>query len=182
MAFCKNCGTNLPDGATFCAQCGTPVEANPAPNPQPVQTQETVNNNTQGGFDPTDVQNNKVMGVLAYLGILVLIPIFAAKDSEYARYHSKQGTKLCIIAIAYSIATLIINLIVGAIFRPKYALFAYVPNPVASFVSTILGLASIFFFVLAIIGIVNACSGERKELPLINKLTFLDDIVSKFIK
>lgn len=25
MAFCKNCGNNIPDGATFCSHCGTPV-------------------------------------------------------------------------------------------------------------------------------------------------------------
>ena len=122
------------------------------------------------------------MGVLAYIWLLVLIPIFCAKDSEYARFHAKQGTKLCILSIAYSIATLIINLIVGAIFRPSYVLFVPVPNPVATFVSAILGIASILFLVLAIIGIVNACQGERKELPVIDKLTFLDDLVSKFIK
>ena len=27
MAFCKNCGAELADGATFCASCGTTVEA-----------------------------------------------------------------------------------------------------------------------------------------------------------
>ena len=184
MAFCRNCGANIPDMATFCSHCGTPVQAEQAPQPQaePIQYQEPINNNTQGGFNPADVQENKVMGVLAYIGLLVLIPIFAAKDSEYARFHSKQGTKLCVLAIAYGIATLIINLIVGAIFRPTHYLFVYVPNPVASFVATVLGLASIFFLVLAIIGIVNACQGERKELPVINKLTFVDDIISKFIK
>lgn len=42
MAFCPRCGAQLPDGATFCAQCGqplTPVTPNPgyysAPAPQP---------------------------------------------------------------------------------------------------------------------------------------------------
>lgn len=194
MAFCKNCGNNLPDDAMFCAQCGTPVETASAPqteqtqatpNPQPVQYQETVRNNntnTQVDFDVTDVQNNKVMGVLSYIWILVLIPIFAAKDSEYSRFHAKQGVKLCGLSIAYSIVTLIINLIVGAIFRPTYIFFAVAPNPVASAVSIILGLGNIFFLALAIIGIINACQGQRKELPILDKLTFIDDLISKFIK
>ena len=30
--------------------------------------------------------NDPVMGVLAYLGILVLIPLLAAKDSDFAQY------------------------------------------------------------------------------------------------
>ena len=31
--------------------------------------------------------NDKLMGVLAYLGILVLVPLLAAKDSKFAQYH-----------------------------------------------------------------------------------------------
>ena len=33
--------------------------------------------------DPQDVQDNKAMAVLAYIGILVLIPLFAAKKSKF---------------------------------------------------------------------------------------------------
>ena len=189
MAFCRNCGNNLPDDATFCGECGTPVNANPAPQaeqpqatPNQAPVQATVAGNAQGDFNPTDVQNNKVMGVLAYIGLLVLVPVFAAKDSEYARFHSKQGVKLCGLSLAYFICTLIINMIVGAIFPAKRYLFMVQPNPIASVVSIILSLGSIFFLVLAIIGIVNACKGERKELPILDKLTFIDDLISKFIK
>lgn len=181
MAFCRNCGANIPDTATFCSHCGTPVQTNEAPQ-QNYQEPINNNNNAQVIFDPVDVQQNKIMGILSYIGIFVLVPIFAAKDSAYARFHAKQGTKLLMLSFAYSIVTLIINLMVGLIFRPTYYFFVSVPHPVASFVSIILGLASVFFFVLAIIGIVNACKGERKALPVIDKLTFVDDLISKFIK
>ena len=33
MAFCKNCGNQLVDGARFCGVCGTPVDAEPEPAP-----------------------------------------------------------------------------------------------------------------------------------------------------
>lgn len=42
--FCKNCGAQLPDGASFCAQCGAetraaaPAQTIPAPAPAPIQT------------------------------------------------------------------------------------------------------------------------------------------------
>lgn len=49
----------------------------------------------------------------------------------------------------------------------------YVPNPLVSIVSIILGLGSIFFIVLAIMGIVNAVKGECKMLPVIGKLDLL---------
>ncbi len=35
MAFCINCGSQVPDGAKFCAACGTPVASIPAPAPAP---------------------------------------------------------------------------------------------------------------------------------------------------
>ena len=33
MAFCINCGSQIPDGAKFCVACGTPVVTAPAPEP-----------------------------------------------------------------------------------------------------------------------------------------------------
>lgn len=40
MAFCTNCGTNVPDGIKFCTSCGTPmsVQAQPQAPPPPQQT------------------------------------------------------------------------------------------------------------------------------------------------
>ena len=29
--FCNTCGNQIPDGASFCVQCGTPVNSNPTP-------------------------------------------------------------------------------------------------------------------------------------------------------
>ena len=69
MAFCKSCGANLPEGASFCSGCGTPVE-----NTQ--QYQAPVNNAKPVTAEQADIQNNKVMAVLAYIGVLVLVPIF----------------------------------------------------------------------------------------------------------
>lgn len=38
-----------------------------------------------------DVEENKLWAVLGYLGILCLIPLLLKKDSEFAKYHGKQG-------------------------------------------------------------------------------------------
>ena len=35
MAFCINCGSQVPDGAKFCMACGTPVATIPTPAPAP---------------------------------------------------------------------------------------------------------------------------------------------------
>jgi uncharacterized membrane protein len=111
--------------------------------------------------DPKDAQDNKIMAILAYLGILVLVPILAAKESPFARYHANQGLVLLIASVAYSIAVWIITFILAFI------------SPQLALLGTLLSLVSLVFFVLAIIGIINALKGEAKELPIIGKYTIL---------
>ena len=115
-------------------------------------------------FNTEDVTNNKIMGILAYLGVLVLVPIFAAKDSQYARFHANQGLVLFISSIILFFTSAIITFIVGII---TFGLLA-VP------ITVILYLAVFAFWVAFIVmGIMNACSGEPKKLPLIGNITII---------
>lgn len=116
---------------------------------------------TTAEYDKVDIEQNKGMAVLAYLGILVLIPLFAAKESKFARFHSNQGLLLCIAAIAYSIVYTILSPIIIAI---SWRL---------SIIVSLLVLFSLVFLVLAIIGIINAANGKAKELPVIGKYKLL---------
>ena len=102
------------------------------------------------------------MAVLAYFGILVLIPILAAKESKFARFHANQGLILLITGVAYSIFVQVVIKIVAFI---SYAL--------AGIVGIALGLAWLLLLVLAIIGIINAVKGEFKQLPLIGQFKIL---------
>ncbi|MDR1222577.1 MAG: hypothetical protein LBL07_06820 [Tannerella sp.] len=104
--------------------------------------------------DPKDVQDNKVMAILAYLGILVLVPIFAAKESPFARFHANQGILLFIVSIVFYII--------------YYILLFTVPV-----IALIFSILSIGILILAIIGIINAAKGEMKELPIIGKYSIL---------
>ena len=114
---------------------------------------------TTSEFDPADIESNKIMALISYIGILVLIPIFAAKESKYARFHANQGLVLLIASAAYSIAYSIVAAILGAINL--------------SFIASLLGLVSIAFPVLAVLGIINAVKGIAKELPIIGKFKIL---------
>lgn len=100
--------------------------------------------------DANDVANNKIMAVLAYLGILFLVPLLAAKDSPFARFHANQGVLLFITNIAIYIIYFILLM-------------------VSPMIGMIAGLLFIGTLVLAILGIINAVKGEMKELPLIGK-------------
>ena len=63
---------------------------------------------TTAEFDQQDIESNKIMAVLSYLGILWLIPMLAAKESKFAQYHVNQGIILTIAGIAVSVACFII--------------------------------------------------------------------------
>lgn len=108
-------------------------------------------------FDQEDAKNNMVMGILAYLGILVLIPLFAAKDSKYARFHTNQGIVLCIACIIF---TLIESILTGIPF-------------VGWLFGVIGGLIGLVWLVLAILGIVDVVNGKARELPLIGQFKIL---------
>lgn len=108
-------------------------------------------------FDPLDISANKVMGVLAYLGILVLIPIFAAKNSPFARFHANQG----LVLFAASLALYVIGALLGGI-------------PIlGTIIDICVGILGLVVFVLAILGIVNVASGRAKDVPLIGKIRIL---------
>ena len=92
------------------------------------------------------------MGILAYLGVLVLIPLFAAKDSKFTRYHTNQGL---ILFVAYLILG-----VLSAIFSK-------------GILSAIFGICDIILFVFTIIGIIHVCKGECTELPWIGKYRIL---------
>ncbi len=50
-------------------------------------------------FDQKDIEENKILAALSYLGILFLIPLLAKKESPFAQAHAKQGLIVCIIEV-----------------------------------------------------------------------------------
>lgn len=145
MAVCSKCGAQIPDNTGVCPSCGAPQENG-------ANQQAYVNGGNY--MDPNDVQQNKVMAVLAYIGILFLVPLLAAPNSQYARFHTNQGLVL-----------FLFDIVVGILI----AVLAFIPF-IGLIVSSLLGLG---VFVLMILGIVNAATGKANELPLIGKIRII---------
>ena len=168
MTFCEKCGTEIDEGVKFCPSCENPMEA---PAPEQIKTEATeqpkaeqvqgqqndlsakianLNNtkDTTDQFDKDDIEKNKAMGLLAY--ILFFIPLLAAKDSPFARYHANQGLVLFICGLISSLVWII-------------PILGWIIAPILSIVIT----------VLAVIGIINALNGKAKELPIIGKFKIL---------
>ncbi len=96
------------------------------------------------------MEGNKLMAAISYLWILFLVPLLAAKDDAFARYHANQGLVLFLAEIAISVIGIIP--FVGPI------------------IAAVGGIAT---FVFAILGIINAVKGEMKPLPFIGGIEII---------
>lgn len=136
-------------------------------------------------YDPNDISQNKVYAILAYIGILFLVPILGAPKSKFARFHANQGIVLFIAEAALGIVSTIFSLIFGALktaFMTAHVVanltggisFPYVLVSIISVIFTIVFvIIGIFLLFLVIIGIINAAQGKAKEVPLLGKLKIL---------
>ena len=175
MALCGKCGAEMADGVKICPACGAEAEASASEAPK---TESAANkiagiNNTADStadYDAQDIADNKIMAVLAYFGLLFLIPLLAAPKSKFARFHANQGIVLCIVLVGYGIVNVILTIILGAIFLSTWNSAMW---GIYSFLTIILSLVWIIPGILAILGIYNAATGKAKELPIIGKFKIL---------
>lgn len=114
------------------------------PNQQ-VPPQNDANAPTNTPPPQSDSGNGAGLAILAYIGILVVIPLVANKDNNpFVKFHTKQGLVLLIAGV--------VGAVVSAV-------------PVLGWIAApFIGLG---VFILMIMGIINAAGGKTKELPLI---------------
>lgn len=114
-------------------------------------------NDSTNEFTQEDIECNKVMAVLAYLSWLVIIPLFGAKGSKFARFHCNQGI---VLAITELVVVIICGILDGI--------------PVIGWVFGIIeGLMGLICFIFAMLGIINAANGRAKDLPIVGNIRIL---------
>jgi uncharacterized membrane protein len=128
----------------------------------PVTTSDIIGPPESLEVDPDDAEKNKIFGILAYLGILCLVPIFATKDSPFAKYHANQGLTLFLAEIVIWIGLSVIDKI----------LYFILPSGLG-FVPFLLSLVQLGPLVLIVLGIINASQGKCVPLPIIGGIRLL---------
>ncbi len=177
MKNCNKCGAQVTDDAKFCSNCGSTEFTQESAEAQTAPVQAEVLDGD------ADVNANKGIAWLAYLGLLLLVPLFARKASSYCKFHVMQGAKLLAVSIVYTTITEITKAIIRGIFpaHVRIGLLTYYYEPSAPTVifTLLFAVGSIFIGVLSIMGIVNAATGKRKELLLMDKVPFVDNLMEK---
>jgi uncharacterized membrane protein len=135
--------------------------SNPA-STTPVTTSDIIGTPEALEVDPDDAEKNKIFGILAYLGILCLVPIFATKDSPFAKYHANQGLTLFLAEIVIWIGLSVIDKI----------LYFILPSSLG-FIPFVLGLVQLGPLILIVLGIINASQGKCVPLPVIGGIRLL---------
>lgn len=122
-----------------------------------IKDEQEIEQDSTKSKETEEVDDDKLMGILAYLFILVIIPLVARKNSKFIRFHTNQGLILLIIEIFAVAVCNILSII-----------------PYVGLVFSILGyLIDLACVALAIIGIINVCNKEEKELPVVGKFKIL---------
>ena len=102
---------------------------------------------------PADVirDQDKAMLVLSYLGLLALVPFLTVKDSDYVRWHARQGMGLALAWVVWFVGILVLGFI-------PFLNLLILPIGV---------IGHLGFLALAIIGIVKSFGPDRWRIPVI---------------
>ena len=90
-------------------------------------------------------------------------PNFFASKNQRAKFHANQGLVLMIAFALFSFLKLGL----------RAMLMIILPDALAKIIMAVIGIFSLVFPILKIVGIVNAASGKAKELPLIGSIRIL---------
>lgn len=145
MAFCSNCGAQLPEGASQCPNCNAVITGT-------VDTAVTYPWDHTAEFTAEDISENKVYALVAYaLGILgVVVAMICAGDSKYVKFHCRESAKL-------AVAMTVVGILSGVFCWTCIALVAGV-------------VLCLIFTVLYVIAFVQVCKGQAKEPWLIRSI------------
>ncbi|MBQ9067273.1 MAG: zinc ribbon domain-containing protein [Clostridia bacterium] len=173
MAYCYYCGQELGAKDRYCPRCGKPIVVDRGPElSEDASAGERIRHSVRSvlsttdhtpEFSSQDIEEGRGFSLFAYLGVLILVPVFAARGSRFARFHIGQGINLMLALLVYSAAMAI-----------GYALVSWIPL-FGNFFEALYDIGEAFgilaFLALAAVGIGNTNNGKAKELPLIGQVT-----------
>ena len=165
MAFCSNCGNEVPAGARFCPKCGQQVSApgttQPAAQPAaPGTTQPTAQAGAGGGQMSSNVAGLLCYVLISITGILFLVLVLEPYNRDpFVRFHAFQSifflAAIIVLIIAAGVLSAVLSVIPVLGWVLGLVLFLVLP----------LGL-----MVLWVVLMVQAYQNKKWKLPVIGDL------------
>ena len=148
MAYCSNCGGEIPEGAATCPKCNATLTGNAQP-----AVIEPWDHTAE--FDAQDISDNKVYALSAYLFSLlgVLLCNVLAKESPYAQFHAREALKIDVVTIVVYVLACVLC----------WTCIAPVAGVILIFI----------LFIVKIICFVQVCKGQAKEPWMIRSIKAL---------
>ena len=145
MAFCTNCGSPIPAGASACPKCAG------AAQPGATTTAGGAPSAAAGGL------TDNVAGALAYLLIpaIVFLVVEPYNKNRFVRFHSFQ-------AIFVAIASIILGIALGIIIQIPFLGWA-----IGFLLAPLIGLAELILWIVLLL---KAFQGQMFKLPFLGDM------------
>ena len=174
MRYCSNCGTALPEGATACPSCGSPVAVGqPEAGYQPVSGYAPPSGTPPPGYaapgyaasgpsaagltSSSAAALSYVFGIISGAIFLLLDPY---KQDRFVRFHAFQSI---FFNVAYIVVMVAWTILGGLLVALTHGIFLMVQLPV----TMLLSLTALIVWVYLII---SAAQGKSVQLPVVGRL------------
>lgn len=171
MAYCQDCESEVPDGSTFCPECGTElpgdagtVDEGSADTRETTESPGPADEGHPDGRDAEDTELNlpaNQAAPLAYLlGLVSGIAVFVVEEeNQFVRFHAAQS-------IAFSVVVVVVYFVLTFVqatlrFVPVFGRAIFL---LFGLVWTILGLGLLGIWLVLMY---KAYAGGRFELPVL---------------
>ena len=141
------------------------------PEEKAAPKKETTAPKAEGKYTDKEIKEGKSIAWLSYFGLLALIPYFAQKENKYTHAHAIRGLNLLIVDVAWGV---LMTILTSVIHEPAYIYGYFVGYSTPWWLNLISAAGYIFICVVSIMGIVYACSGKVKDLPLVGKIKIIN--------
>lgn len=116
--------------------------------------QEFQSHDHKSEFDPQDINTNKVIAAISYMGILFFLPLLCCPNSKFGKFHANQSLVLFILEVILSAV---------AAFARAIPIFGWL-------IALPLQLLGVAIFVIAILWLVFTLNGDAREIPVLGRI------------
>lgn len=186
---CPKCNKTVKDSDMFCSACGEALKKKKTNKKKETTNQDEIFNkigdnlekildteDSSKDYSKKDVNDNKGLALLSYLGPLALVPYFYNKGSKYVKYHATQGMNLLIVWICYAILSSLLYLVKVTKSCDSYlGIFTNCTKVTPWWIRFPVDIIGLILFAISVIGVVYALTGVAKKLPIIDKVTLFKE-------